>query len=492
MGIIKRQAYTGTALSYLGVVIGYITTAVLFPEYLTTAEIGLLAVFMSYAYIFAQLATLGLTRITIVFFPYFRDREKNHHGFFPLMILISLAGLVISLVVVFFLKKLLISNSNDQSTLFADYFNYLFPLVIVTLLFLVMDTFNTTLFNAVRGIFLKEFVQRLAIMASVVLYILTWVRFDQFVMLFVISLSIPGVVLLFYVVKNREFRFRPMYSPLMKEKAGLMTNIGLNGIFIGFSGMIILFVDRIIVERILGLGPTGIYTTMSYFATLISIPSRALLKISDPVIAQSWKNNDLESLNDNYYRSSLHQFLIGSLLMIGIWGNIGNILRMLPPEYADGKFVVLFLAFAFLLDMLTGTATYILANSKYYHYQTYYILILFILIIISNLLLIPVWGLVGAAVATLVSKIIANLIRHWMLQKKFGLQPYNAKFLLIALIAGISYLAQYFIPEFSNLFLDILVRSAVMSIVFISLAVGLKISPEVNDRFRWLLSLIRR
>ena len=75
MGIIKRQAYTGTVLSYLGVVIGYITTAVLFPEYLTTAEIGLLAVFMSYAYIFAQLATLGLGRITIVFFPYFRDRE---------------------------------------------------------------------------------------------------------------------------------------------------------------------------------------------------------------------------------------------------------------------------------------------------------------------------------------------------------------------------------------------------------------------------------
>ena len=294
MGIIKRQAYSGTILSYLGVVIGYITTAVLFPKYLTTAEIGLLAVFMSYAYIFAQLATLGMTRITIVFFPYFRDREKNHHGFFPLMILISLAGLMISLVVVFFLKKMLISNSNDQSTLFADYFNYLFPLVIVTLLFLVTDTFNTTLFNAVRGIFLKEFVQRLAILASVVLYILSWVRFDQFVMLFVISLSIPGVILLIYISKNKEFRFRPMYSSLMNEKAGMMANIGINGIFIGFSGMIILFIDRIIVERMLGLGSTGIYTTMSYFATLIAIPSRALLKISDPVIAQSWKNDDQE------------------------------------------------------------------------------------------------------------------------------------------------------------------------------------------------------
>jgi len=199
-----------------------------------------------------------------------------------------------------------------------------------------------------------------------------------------------------------------------------------------------------------------------------------------------------KSLNDNYYRSSLHQFLIGSLLMIGIWGNIGNILRMLPPEYTDGKFVVLFLAFAFLLDMLTGTATFILANSKYYHYQTYYILLLVVLIIISNLLLIPVWGLAGAAIATLSSKIIANVIRHQILYRKFGLQPYNAKFLLIALIAGISYLAQYFIPELGNLYLDLLIRSAVMSILFISLAVGLKISPDVNERFRWLLSMLRK
>jgi O-antigen/teichoic acid export membrane protein len=256
--------------------------------------------------------------------------------------------------------------------------------------------------------------------------------------------------------------------------------------------MIISFVDRIMVERLMGLGPTGVYTTMSYFATLISIPARALLKISDPVIAQSWKNKDISGIRDNYSRSSLNQFLIGSLLTIGIWGNIGNILRILPEEFASGMYVILFLGLAFLSDMMTGTATYILANSKYYKFQTYYILLLVVLIITTNLLLIPVFGITGAAIATLVSKIISNVIRHQILYRKFGLQPYNMKFLLIALIAGISYLSQYFIPELRNLYLDLMARSAVMSMVFISLALGLKISPEVNERFRWLLSLLRK
>jgi O-antigen/teichoic acid export membrane protein len=295
---------------------------------------------------------------------------------------------------------------------------------------------------------------------------------------------------MYYVLRNKEFRFKPVYSPLIKEKSSLMANIGLNGIFIGFSGMIILYVDRIMVERLMGLGSTGVYTTMSYFATLIAIPSRALLKISDPVIAQSWKDNNLSNLQDNYYRSSLNQFLIGSLIMIGIWGNIGNILRMLPPAFAEGKYVVLFLSLAFLADMLTGTATFILANSKYYKYQTYYIIILVVLIIITNLILIPIFGLTGAAIATFASKIISNLIRHQILYQKFRLQPYNGKFLSIVVIAGISFMAQYFIPEIRNLYLDILIRSAVMSLVFIGLALGFKISPEVNERFRWLLSRV--
>jgi len=492
LGIIKRQAYSGTILTYFGVAIGFVSTALIFPKFLTTSEIGLLSIFLSYAYIFAQLATMGTGRVTIAVFPFFRDRKNRHHGFFPLMILISGTGLIIALFVIYFMKSWLISNSNDTSHLFGQYFNYLFPLIIFTFVFLVMDTFNTTLFNAIRGIFLKEFLQRVVILVSVTLYALAWINFDRFVMLFVLAVGIPALILMYYVMRNDEFCLKPAFSPLIREKSRLMTSIGFYGILIGFSGMVILNIDRIMVERIMGLGSTGIYTTMAYFATLVAIPSRALLKISDPVIAQSWKDNNIQGLQDNYYRSSLNQFLIGSLLMVGIWGNIDNILRILPAEFAQGKFVVLFISLAFLSDMLTGTATFILANSKYFKYQTYYILILVVLIIFTNYLLIPVWGLTGAAIATLFSKILSNFIRHQILLRKFGLQPYNSKFLAIILIAGISYLAQYFIPELDNLYVDILLRSTVISIVFIFLALGLKISPEVNARYLWLLKTISR
>lgn len=492
MGIIKKQAYSGTILTYFGVAIGYITTALLFPKFLTTSEIGLLAVFISYSYIFVQFASLGTGRITIVFFPFFRDRKKNHHGFFPLIILIAFIGLIISLVVLFLIKKWLISNSSDKSPLIGEYFNYLFPMIIFTFIFQVMDSFNTTLYNAIRGIFLKEFLQRLIILVSISIYAVAWINFNNFMMLSVLAIGIPAFILVYYVIKNDEFCLKPSFSPLIKQKSRSMANLGINGILIGFSGMVILNIDRIMVERFMGLGSTGIYTTLAYFATLVAIPSRALLKISDPIIAQLWKDKDLKSIQDNYYRSSLNQFLIGTLLLIGIWGNIENILRILPIEYAPGKFVVLFIGLAFLIDMITGTATFILANSKYFRYQTYYIFILVIFIIITNYLLIPILGLTGAAIATMLSKLISNFIRHQILFRKFGLQPYNLKFLIIIVIAGISYLTQYFIPEFGNLYIDIILRSLIISVVFILLALILKISPEVNERYHWLVNILFR
>jgi O-antigen/teichoic acid export membrane protein len=492
LGIIKRQAYWGTILSYLGVGIGYITTAIIFPKFLTTSEIGLLAIFMSYGYIFGQLGTLGTGRITITVFPMLRERSKSHHGFFLLMMLVSAIGLIIALGIMFLIKPVLISNSHDQSPLLGEYFNFMYPVVIATFLFLQFDSMNTALLNAVRGIFLKEFFQRLLILFAVSFYALALVNFRQFTSLYVIALGLPAIILIYYILKNEDFKLKPSFDQLLWEKNRLMINIGINGVIIGFSGMIMLVIDRIMVERFMGLGPTGIYTTLAYFATLVSIPSRALLKISDPLIAQYWKEKNVPALQDNYHRSSLHQFLIGCLILIGLWGNITNILRILPPDYAIGKWVVLFIGFAFLADMLTGTATFILANSKYFKYQTLYIIFLAILIIIANLFMIPLWGLTGAAVATFAAKIISNLVRHQILYRKFGLQPYNAKFLLIILITGAAYLTQYFIPAMKNLYMDISVRSVIMSVVFIALTLGLKISPEINEKFLWALEKARK
>jgi O-antigen/teichoic acid export membrane protein len=470
----------------MGVVVGFVTTALIFPEFLSKEQIGLLGVLVSYSYIFAQFATLGTGRVTIYFFPFFRDRSKNHHGFFFLVSVISMIGLLLVLASFLIMRPWLIAHGQEDSRLFTENVNYLIPLIIATLGFLVFDSFYKNLFNAVKGIILKEFVQRLLILVFVLFYVFEWITFEQYLPLYILAFAIPAIIILINLLREKEFSFRPYSFDLAREHRSKMTSIGIYGILIGFSGMVILNIDRIMVERMMGLSATGIYTTMAFFATLIVIPSRALLKISDPIISQYWRDGNLKMLNENYYKSSLNQTIAGALLLIGLWGNIGNIQRILPPGFEEGNYVVLFIGLAFLVDMASGTAVYILANSVYFKYQTYLIMILVIFIIITNLLLIPVWGLTGAALATFISKFINNLMRHQLLLWKFKLQPYDRKYIYIALVSGFSYLAGFLIPEISNLYLDILLRSAVIGGSFIILTIFFRISAEVNEKYHWL------
>ena len=47
-----------------------------------------------------------------------------------------------------------------------------------------------------------------------------------------------------------------------------MLLVALFGVIGGFTGMVISNLDRILIERYLGLGSAGIYITAYYFATL--------------------------------------------------------------------------------------------------------------------------------------------------------------------------------------------------------------------------------
>ncbi|MCK9401211.1 MAG: polysaccharide biosynthesis C-terminal domain-containing protein [Bacteroidales bacterium] len=481
MGIIQKQAISGTIFTFAGVAIGFVTSALIFPRFLSSSEIGLFGILLSYSLIFGQFATLGTGRINIMLFPQYKNREKYHYGFFFIVILISIVGLILAFISFTFLRDIIINNSKESSELFISYINYLYPLIFFTFLYFLADSFNTALFDALGGLILKEFVQRILILLFILPFIFKMISFHSYAQLFVVAVCLPSVILPVILLRKKEFRIKVVFDNKIRENRKLFIDIGIYGIIIGFTGLIVLNIDRIMVERFLGLSATGVYTTMAYFATLVSIPSRALAKISDPIIAQHWKENDLHNVRENYYRSSINQFLIGCLILVGIWGNIDNILTILPPEFATGKYVILFIGLAFLSDMSTGTSSFILANSVYYKYQAYIVLILVVLIVITNYLLIPLWGLPGAALATLISKIISNMMRHFLLFKKFNLQPFNSRFLLIIGISLFAYLIGYIIPAKSNLYLDLILRSSVILILFVLPVIIFRLSPETNQ-----------
>ena len=79
MGVVIRQSFITTVLTYVGVVIGYVNVLILFPKFLTPEEIGLVRLIPSAAFLLLPLAQLGLAQCTVRYYPAF-EKKKNGPG----------------------------------------------------------------------------------------------------------------------------------------------------------------------------------------------------------------------------------------------------------------------------------------------------------------------------------------------------------------------------------------------------------------------------
>jgi O-antigen/teichoic acid export membrane protein len=271
-----------------------------------------------------------------------------------------------------------------------------------------------------------------------------------------------------------------------------MIDVGLFGIVGGFSGVLVLNIDVIMVERMIDLKAAGIYTITFFFGSLILIPLRSMGKISSVIIAEAWKTNNMKVISDIYKKSSISLSVIGFLLFIGIWANIDNVFMMIGDKYLSGKYVILVLGIANLIDIALGVNPHIILNSKHYRYISYFLLIYVALLIVTNLIFIPIYGILGAAIASLLSKIIYDLIKYLFLYRTYKLQPFDRNYLFLLMISGFVYAGSLLIPPFSNYLIDILIRSSFIALLFTALVYYTRLSSDINHRIESILNWVFR
>lgn len=480
MGIIIKQSIKGSFWSYLGVAVGAVTTMILYPNYLTTEVIGLFGILLAYSVLFSQFSTLGFHGVTNRLFPYFRDNENKHNGFLFIVFITTIIGFVLFLIVFLFLRPILIENNIEKSGLFAEYVDLLVPLTFFSLVFIHLDIYNKVLYNTVMGIFLQEFLQRALIFSITVLFAFHVINLHELIIVYAASVSLKGLLILIYLLIRGKINIKPNLRYIDAKLWKEIGNVALFSILTGVGGSLVFQIDKIIINDLLGLGQTGVYTIAFFFGTLVVIPSRPLLKISGTLIADAFKRNDIAYISDIYKRSCLNQFLIGAFLFGGISININNILVILGPDYAGAKWVIIFIGLGYLFDMMTGANGQIINFSKYYRVSLLFILLLVGLVIATMYLFIPVFGITGAAVAIAASIFINNVLRFIFLKVKYGMQPFTWRIFVIFIILLVAGSISLIIPQMS-LILDILVRSVVFSLVFATLAFTLRVSPEANN-----------
>jgi O-antigen/teichoic acid export membrane protein len=333
----------------------------------------------------------------------------------------------------------------------------------------------------VREVFLRVFLSLI-----VVLYHFKIITLDHLIILIIVSYACAVAILLGYIKNLKKLYLN--YSDIFINK-GLFKEMIYFGLFIflgGAWGLIAAKIDVIMLSSMKDLTHTGVYAIAFYIGTIIEIPRRAISQISTPLISQALKDHDMSLIHKIYSKTSLNQLIAGLLLFLLVWCNVDFLLSIIPnsEEYKAGKYVILIIGLGRLTDMATGVNTEIILNSPYYKFNFILILFAALLLITSSYFLIPIYGINGAALSTLISFVVFNAIKSIFIYLKFRIHPFSSRTFIILLFASIAFSLAIFTPVVGfglfSPFINIALRSMIIVLGFMGPVIYFKISEDVD------------
>lgn len=491
MGIIRRQSMWATVAAFAGGVLGYVNKVYLFTEYLTVQQVGFANMLLEVAGLFGMLAMLGLGSTTLKYFPFFQDKEKKHHNFLLFILGVLFVGMLISIGIMLYSKPLIV-RWKENDTLLLNYFSYLVPMVMGYAFFNAFYFYLRSQYNLAVPAVVKEVVLRLSVTVAIVVFWYQLVDFDGFVFWYSLAPVAMAVSLILYTIYKGELYLIPGPWDRVRQYASEMLRHGRYVLLGGLSFIIVLKMDIIMIFGELDEAKVGIYTTVAYFTIVMEFPFRALSNTASPRIAEMWKENDIAGINRFFKRTSLLNFIVGILLFCGIWINLDTIFSVMRnPAYATGRNVFLILGFSRVLHMLMGFNQQILATSRAFRYDLLFNVGLLIIAFVLNSILIPIYGINGAAIATGVSMLLYNVSRVLFLYRLDRLHPFSSKLIWVTLIAIGAMLVNEVLPVLDHKFLDLLYRSALFTLMFMGPILLLRLSDDLEALVNMLWEKVR-
>ncbi|QRR01925.1 lipopolysaccharide biosynthesis protein [Dyadobacter sandarakinus] len=500
MGIIVRQGFKSSIVSYVGVVIGIFNILILYNKFLTQEQLGLYAsTLLTFPVIYMSFALLGVPSVAVRFHSRFQDYESRRQ-LFTFILITPLVGLAAFVALYLLFKPLYLKFYLDHSPLLVRYYYVFIPLTVGMVYLLALESYSRIHLRIAVPSLIREVGLRLANSLLVILFGFNVITFDTMVNLTVVSYVLAIAAMLVYLYFQGRLYSRLDFGFIRHPAFKEMYRYGLWVLLGGASAALLPHIEKVLLPAFEGgLGSTAVFDIASRIALVISIPRNSIVMISAPIISEAYVRNDIPSIDSIYKKSSLNLFIIGTFLFLGIWANIDAIFGLIPKSeiYSQGKWVVLMVGVSRIVDMMTGLNSEILTNSRFYRYDIVFILFFTILILLSSQLLIPMYGYNGAAAAALLSTVTYNVVKLFFIRKKMGIQPFTTATLKVILLAAAAYLAAWLVPSGSkgdllSIMAIMLVRSVLITIVFLGGILLWNVSEDISAGFQGGRQLVMR
>lgn len=484
MGVIIRQSLKGTFVNYIGVVLGIFVQFYIVAKYLDPEVIGLSKVVYEVAFLLSTLALMGSGSTGMRFFPYFKDEKTGNHGFLFYYLLFPIVGVALMTALYLGLRGPIESYFGEKSPLFNEHFYYVLPMMVVLAFWVWFENYANINMRIAVPKAVREVGMRLMMLGIYLAYGFGLIGVTGLIVGFIICY---GMCMLISGAYSMHIGSRTMQhdwsfiTPELKTKvlkyAGFL-------MLATISGNVIQQMDVFMLSGVKGLYSAGIYTIVIYMAEIVNMPSRNITPISTPLAAEAMKEGNVARAQQLYRQVSIHQMLASTVLLMIVWINLDNIFAIIPngEKFAEGRWAVLFLG---LSKVVYGTLNFgntLISFSKYYYWTLFIAILLAAISIGSNLYFIPLYGLSGAALASLLTVLVSYAYQQYIVQVKIKTNPFSWKHAWILFILCILFVVNMFIPSLLSVspWLDGFVRTLIVLGGAIVLVYSLKISEQIN------------
>ena len=274
--------------------------------------------------------------------------------------------------------------------------------------------------------FAENVVQSTVRMALLALLALTGM--DVFTAVAVFAISDVASSLTLVLLLNREF---PLRRPLRRDVRRDTRQVFSFALPLWLSGLLNQFrknIETVMLGALTAVADVGVYAVVTKINLASHVVYRAIIVSVKPVLASLSDQKDHEGLTQVYTAATRWTLALNVPFFLISVLYPEPILRVFGASFTAGAGALVLLAIAELVIAGTGICGSIIDMTGHTRLKLANTVLWIVLLLAANALLIPRWGLLGAAAASLIAAVTINVVRLvevWVVER---LNPYRDGF----------------------------------------------------------------
>jgi O-antigen/teichoic acid export membrane protein len=477
-----KQVVWFALFNYMGTAIGVVSSLLIYPKNFEFQ--GKIRYIDSISQLLFPILVLGASQALIKFYPALDERHRKQLFNYSI-----LSVTLISLLA--FLGIVIYANIGDDAFINLVYFAYT---IAIALAF--VELFKKQLQDlqriAVPTLF-EKIIPKVVLPIAFLLLIYGYVSEKQAIWIymtaFVLILTFTGVYLFKYYKPGFNYRFKTLFGTISRKEYFQYSLYALAG---SLGSLLAFRIDGLIIPNYISMEANGVFSTGSILATTLQIPAVGMFALYAPIISGYLKDHNLKDLDVKYKEIARLLFFIGAILYGCIFLGVEDLFRMMPDynKLQPTMPIILILGFSVLINMATGFNSEIITYSKYYRFNLVAVLILIVLNVSLNLWFINLgYGIVGVAWASFISMTVFNISKLLFIKQKFGLVPFDIKFLKMGIIFLLAGFAVYGLPKTHSHLINLVYKCGLYCLVTFMVVYRLKLVYQLNV---WIGKLLEK